>query len=29
MEYVENFRGSPRIEVIGDNGNTAILGWNP
>ena len=28
VEYVENFRGSPRIEVIGDNGHTAILGWN-
>jgi hypothetical protein len=29
VEYVENFRGSPQIEVIGDNGRTAILGWNP
>ena len=29
VEYVENFRGSPRIEVIGDNGHTAVLGWNP
>lgn len=28
VEYVENFRSSPRIEVIGDNGRTAILGWN-
>jgi 4-amino-4-deoxy-L-arabinose transferase-like glycosyltransferase len=29
VEYVENFKGSPTIEVIGDNGRTAILGWNP
>ena len=29
LEHVENFRGSPSIEVIGDNGRTAILGWNP
>ncbi len=29
VEYVENFRGSPRIEIIGDNGHTAVLGWNP
>lgn len=29
VEYVENFRGSPRLEVIGDNGRTAILGWTP
>jgi 4-amino-4-deoxy-L-arabinose transferase-like glycosyltransferase len=29
LEYVELFRGSPGIEVIGDNGHTAILGWNP
>jgi len=29
VQYVENFRGSPGIEVIGDNGRTAILGWNP
>jgi 4-amino-4-deoxy-L-arabinose transferase-like glycosyltransferase len=26
-EYVENFRGWGSIEVIGDNGRTAILGW--
>ena len=26
--YVENFRGTPGIEIIGDNGRTAILGWN-
>ena len=26
-EFVENYRNSPSIEVIGDNGRTAILGW--
>ena len=25
--YVDNFRGTPGIEIIGDNGRTAILGW--
>jgi hypothetical protein len=29
FEYVENFRGARGIEVIGDNGRTAILGWKP
>jgi hypothetical protein len=29
VEYVENFRNMPGIEVIGDNGRTAILGWTP
>jgi len=29
VEYVENFRDSAGIEVIGDNGRTAILGWKP
>jgi 4-amino-4-deoxy-L-arabinose transferase-like glycosyltransferase len=29
VEYVDNFRSSPGIEVIGDNGKTAILGWKP
>ena len=29
VEYVENFRSTPGIEVIGDNGKTAALGWNP
>jgi len=29
LEYVENFRSSPGIEVIGDNGRTAVLGWKP
>jgi 4-amino-4-deoxy-L-arabinose transferase-like glycosyltransferase len=28
VEHVENFRGSPGIEIIGDNGKVAILGWN-
>ena len=28
-EYVENYRTSSGIEVIGDNGRTAILGWKP
>jgi len=27
LEYVEEFRPWPGIEVIGDNGRTAILGW--
>jgi 4-amino-4-deoxy-L-arabinose transferase-like glycosyltransferase len=29
VQYVENYRGAPRIEVIGDNGHTAVLGWQP
>jgi 4-amino-4-deoxy-L-arabinose transferase-like glycosyltransferase len=29
LEHVEFFRGSPGIEVIGDNGKTAVLGWKP
>ncbi len=29
LEYVENFRNSRGIEVIGDNGRTAVLGWKP
>ena len=29
LEYLEDFRGSPKIEVIGDNGKTAVLGWKP
>lgn len=29
VEYVENFRNTPGIEVIGDNGRTAVLGWKP
>ena len=29
VEYVENFRGVSTIEVIGNNGKTAVLGWQP
>jgi hypothetical protein len=29
VEYVENFRGVKTIEIIGDNGKTAVLGWTP
>ncbi|HJS23890.1 MAG TPA: glycosyltransferase family 39 protein [Pyrinomonadaceae bacterium] len=29
VEYVENFRGAHGIEVLGDNGKTAVLGWRP
>ena len=29
LEHVENFRSTPSIEVIGDNGKTAVLGWKP
>jgi len=29
VEYVENVRGVSTIEVIGDNGKTAVLGWQP
>ena len=29
LEHVENYRSSPKIEVIGDNGKTAVLGWKP
>jgi 4-amino-4-deoxy-L-arabinose transferase-like glycosyltransferase len=28
-EYVDYFRGTPNIEVIGNNGRTAVLGWTP
>jgi 4-amino-4-deoxy-L-arabinose transferase-like glycosyltransferase len=28
-EYVENFRDTPGIEVIGSNGKNALLGWKP
>jgi 4-amino-4-deoxy-L-arabinose transferase-like glycosyltransferase len=28
LEYAEYFRDRPGIEIIGDNGRTAILGWN-
>jgi 4-amino-4-deoxy-L-arabinose transferase-like glycosyltransferase len=29
VEYVANVRNVPTIEVIGDNGKTAVLGWKP
>ena len=29
VDYVDEIRKSPSIEVIGDNGRTAVLGWNP
>jgi 4-amino-4-deoxy-L-arabinose transferase-like glycosyltransferase len=29
VEYVDNFRNTPSIEIIGDNGHTAILVWKP
>lgn len=29
VEYVENVRGVKTIEIIGDNGKTAVLGWKP
>jgi len=29
VEYVDHFRNARGIDVIGDNGRTAILGWTP
>jgi hypothetical protein len=29
VQYVDDFRGAPNIEIIGDNGHTALLGWTP
>jgi hypothetical protein len=29
VEYAENFRGAPALEILGDNGKTAVLGWKP
>ena len=29
VEYVNDFRGAPKIEVLGDNGRMAVLGWQP
>jgi 4-amino-4-deoxy-L-arabinose transferase-like glycosyltransferase len=29
LEHVEAFRGATGIEIIGDNGKTAVLGWKP
>jgi 4-amino-4-deoxy-L-arabinose transferase-like glycosyltransferase len=28
-EYIDDFRGARNIEIIGDNGRTAALGWTP
>jgi hypothetical protein len=28
-EYINDFRGASNIEIIGDNGRTAALGWTP
>ena len=29
VEYVDQFRGVPTLEVLGDNGHVAVLGWKP
>jgi len=29
VRYVEDFRGASGIEIIGDNGRIAVLGWTP
>jgi 4-amino-4-deoxy-L-arabinose transferase-like glycosyltransferase len=29
LSHVDHFRGASNIEIIGDNGHTAILGWRP
>jgi hypothetical protein len=29
IEYVGNVRGVPTVEILGDNGKTAVLGWQP
>jgi hypothetical protein len=29
VRYVEDFRGASKIEVLGDNGRIAVLGWKP
>jgi 4-amino-4-deoxy-L-arabinose transferase-like glycosyltransferase len=29
VEYVDQFSGIPTIEVLGDNGHVAVLGWKP
>ena len=29
VDQVDQFQNSPSIEVLGDNGRTAILGWTP
>ena len=29
LEYANNFTNAANIEVIGDNGRLAVLGWKP
>ena len=29
IEHLGNVRGVKTIEIIGDNGKTAVLGWKP
>jgi 4-amino-4-deoxy-L-arabinose transferase-like glycosyltransferase len=29
VEHAENLRGASKIEILGDNGKTAVLGWKP
>jgi hypothetical protein len=29
VEHAENFRGAPTIEILGNNGKTAVLVWKP
>jgi 4-amino-4-deoxy-L-arabinose transferase-like glycosyltransferase len=29
VEHAEHIRGAPGIEILGDNGKTAVLGWKP
>jgi 4-amino-4-deoxy-L-arabinose transferase-like glycosyltransferase len=29
VEHAENLRGAAGIEILGDNGKTAVLGWKP
>jgi 4-amino-4-deoxy-L-arabinose transferase-like glycosyltransferase len=29
VEHAEHFRGAPALEILGDNGKTAVLGWKP
>jgi 4-amino-4-deoxy-L-arabinose transferase-like glycosyltransferase len=29
VEYLDNVRGVKTIEILGDNGKTAVLGWTP
>lgn len=28
-EYLDQFRGAPNLEILGDNGRVAVLGWKP